>query len=875
MPAKGRAPAKKRKPAAASRTKKPAAQEVTKRKLSNQSKAILLSAFAALLFFFFVYKGESVWLMIHDFLWGIFGGCGIVLPFFLIYIAIMTALEKKMTTKATGKMILSLVVFILLSVVIYLFSIHSTPQSSYFNALSNLYVSGSNFGATGAFSGVLGYPLAKLFGLTGAKIFSIIALTTSVMFLFGVTIKGILRMSKKSADRIKENVAVVRENLEQRANKPDRDELYNKKQNDENAAMKSAMKAEKRARKEAEKEAARESKRKLDKKPKMSNAKHGQLIDIPFDVVDEEPKEQQSKDEALKDAMNKLNVDLKADKPQKPAASMAADFIVKDKKRKAEPEKKKEVIKSDDIKAEDVKAVAKKDGYQLPPAELLYPHESVADDQKVRKELSETGERLVETLNSFGVDVTITEIARGPSVTRYELQPARGVKISKITNLSDDIALNLAAERVRIEAPIPGKAAVGIEIPNKTVSTVSMRDLIDSSKFKTASSKLSVVLGKDISGNTVITDLGAMPHLLVAGTTGSGKSVCVNSILVSLLYKATPDEVKLMLIDPKMVEFTKYKDIPHLLVPVVTDPKKAAGTLNWAVSEMNERYKAFSLYGVKSIGSYNKMVEKYHKEYGDKVFLEDKEERPMTDNGLPIPEKIMEYIVIAIDELADLMMTAPNEVEESICLLAQKARAAGMHLVIATQRPSVNVITGVIKANIPSRIALKTSSQIDSRTILDSSGAEKLLGRGDMLFLKVGQTNPTRVQGCYASDEEIENVTSYIKKAHSSVYNEKVVEEIEKITETDIATGKKESSDDSSESSADPMLEEAIKCVSEAGQASTSLLQRRLRLGYARAGRLVDEMEQMGIVGPHEGSKPRQVLMSYAQWLERKNIISE
>ena len=514
-------------------------------------------------------------------------------------------------------------------------------------------------------------------------------------------------------------------------------------------------------------------------------------------------------------------------------------------------------------------------GYRFPPVDLLHPNFS-SEDSDAFNELQENGQKLVSTLNSFGVQASIINICRGPSVTRFELQPAAGVKISKITNLADDIALNLAANGVRIEAPIPGKAAIGIEVPNKTISMVTMRELIDSKEFKREKSRLTVVLGRDISGNIVVTDLAKMPHLLIAGTTGSGKSVCVNSILLSLLYKGSPDEVRLVLIDPKMVEFSKYKGLPHLLIPVVSDVKKAAGALNWAVSEMLERYKTFAAYNVRDIHAYNSMIERYRKRYANIPADTPREDKPLTDDGLPIPDEPMPQIVIAIDELADLMMAAPNEVEESICRLAQMARAAGMHLVIATQRPSVNVITGVIKANIPSRIALKTSSQVDSRTILDFGGAEKLIGKGDMLFSPVGAPKPLRVQGCYASDEEIENVTGFIKKSYKSEYDESVVEQIEKIASQDLsAAGKDSATSGTADEDRDPMLEEAIKLVVEAGQASTSLLQRRLRLGYARAGRLIDEMEQMGIVGPHEGSKSRQVLMTHQQWLERNNLIGD
>lgn len=486
--------------------------------------------------------------------------------------------------------------------------------------------------------------------------------------------------------------------------------------------------------------------------------------------------------------------------------------------------------------------------YQFPSIELLNKS-VIPKENEITNELNNNGMILVDTLKSFNVQTKIVDISRGPAVTRYELQPAAGVKISKITTLADDIALNLAASGVRIEAPIPGKAAVGIEIPNKVVSVVNMRELIASEKFRTSKSKLTVVLGRDISGNIAITDLVKMPHLLIAGSTGSGKSVCINSFIISILYNARPDEVKLLMIDPKVVELGIYNGIPHLLVPVVTDARKAAGALNWAVNEMLKRYKKFAENNVRDLESYNDLIER-------NPYITDKEGEVL--------EK-MPQVVIIIDELSDLMMAAPNEVEDYICRLAQMARAAGMHLVIATQRPSVDVITGIIKANIPSRIALAVSSQIDSRTILDMSGAEKLLGRGDMLFSPVGSPKPIRIQGCYVTDKEIENVIKFLKSSQEISYDSKIAEEIEKNAATD---NSKSSESKVSDGNIDPVMSEAIKCIIEAGQASTSLLQRRLRIGYARAGRLIDEMEQMGIVGPYEGSKPRQVLINYQQFLE-------
>ena len=485
--------------------------------------------------------------------------------------------------------------------------------------------------------------------------------------------------------------------------------------------------------------------------------------------------------------------------------------------------------------------------YQRPPASLL-EYSVQQDDAQMQEELQTNGDHLIDTLKSFGVQATMLDISRGPAVTRYELQPAAGVKISKITNLADDIAMNLAAPGVRIEAPIPGKAAVGIEVPNKKVNTVRMRELVESKEFLEAESPLTVALGRDIAGKITLANLAKMPHLLIAGSTGSGKSVCINSLIVSLLYKSSPDQVRFLMIDPKVVELGIYNGIPQLLVPVVTDPRKAAGALNWAVSEMLKRYQLFADNSVRDLGAYNRLA---------------KENGYQDDDGQPMPA--LPQIVIIIDELADLMMAAPNDVENAICRLAQMARAAGMHLVIATQRPSVDVITGIIKANIPSRIAFAVSSQIDSRTILDMGGAEKLLGRGDMLFSPMGVQKPMRVQGCFVSDGEIESVVKFVKGTQDALYDSTILDEIERSA---VQENEKSADDDSSGGDMDPMLQDAIKCVAEAGQASASLLQRRLRLGYARAGRLIDEMEDMGIIGPREGSKPRQVLITYQQYLE-------
>ena len=467
------------------------------------------------------------------------------------------------------------------------------------------------------------------------------------------------------------------------------------------------------------------------------------------------------------------------------------------------------------------------------------------DEAGAAREMKKNADILVNTLDSFGVKTTMLDICRGPSVTRYELQPQAGIKVSRITSLADDIALNLATAGVRIEAPIPGKPAVGIEVPNKIRSTVNIRAVFESQNYINMRSPLTMALGKDIAGAAQVADLCKMPHLLIAGSTGSGKSVCVNSIIISFLFRSSPEDVKLILIDPKVVELAEYNGIPHLLMPVVTEPRKAAGALGASVAEMERRYKLFAENNVREIKAYNKLA---------------------AQTGL----EHLPYIAIVIDELADLMMVAGKEVEDYICRIAQKARAAGIHLIVATQRPSVDVITGLIKANIPSRIAFAVSSQIDSRTILDASGAEKLLGNGDMLFLPVGASKPVRVQGTFVTDEEIGAVLSFIKSTSSTQYDEEMIAEMERRAVAE--KGSKKGSDDDGDTGGalDPMFEQAVDCVIDAGQASTSLLQRRCKLGYARAARIMDQMEQEKIIGPYEGAKPRTVLVSKAQWEERK-----
>ena len=870
----------------ASRTK---ASAVPKRSsgLSPRVRAILYAAVAAVFVCIIFIKGSNVWTMIRSFFFGVLGFGIFLVPVTLFYLCVMTEKEKQVA-RYKLKLFLCVVIILFIGALIYAGSGAKYSDMNFFACLGNLFKDASDttnymtFGC-GIIGGLLGYPLVVLFGSTAALFTSFVATAALILIVANISIKDMTAAASRTAVHIREA-------------------------GEERARVRRERREENRERKLAERGNIDIA---LDGEPRKRS---GSFIDIPLD--DKKSKTKKSKPEvngidtdiadskeenaADKDlSQDLINIINRASKPMGKSADNTVSAIAEDisneksaskaeqteVKPDAETENivKKALLKSkkddseeaDDEIAEQLDRAVRSDNsqkeekkYQFPPIQLLKPKLN-SDDSDAMEEMQNNAKKLIDTLTSFGVKASIVNICRGPSVTRYELQPAPGVKISKITNLSDDIALSLAANGVRIEAPIPGKAAVGIEVPNKVVSMVTMRELIDSDKFRNSKSKLTTVLGRDISGEIVVTDLAKMPHLLIAGTTGSGKSVCVNSILMSILYKATPDEVKLLLIDPKMVEFSKYKGIPHLLIPVVSDAKKAAGALAWAVNEMLQRYKIFSEYDCKDIDSYNSLIEK------NMNYME-KNPPVVKVNGLPVAKEKMSRVVIAIDELADLMMAAPSEVEDSICRLAQMARAAGMHLILATQRPTVNVITGLIKANVPSRISLKVSSNTDSRTILDTGGGEKLIGRGDMLFSPVGAPKPIRVQGCYASDEEIEGVTHYIKKAYSAQYNSEIEEKIKRIAAEEIAQGKKSGDSDSSSDEGldiDSKMEEAIKCVIDAGQASTSLLQRRLKVGYARAGRMIDDMEQMGVVGPHQGSKPRDVLMTYNEWLERRNAL--
>lgn len=866
---KGKGPAKKTsnsgKGKVNNKSKSQNSSSVKEKKPANyRVRAIILLALAVLSFCLLFIKGNFVWSFISNSIYGIFGGSAVLISVSLLYIAIMTAKEKEVHRLKAKVGFCALTVF-LVCTLWYIFS--GYQKGNYFVELGHEFMAGFNGDSFvsrggGLFGALLGYPMSYGLGNTISVILLVLLILVLLLIITGVSLLDIAKAARKPMEKAMHQAEIrkqerIEKEKQRELEKPDEEESLVPTYNGPiDIPLDGPIRKKK-------KDNSFNKNKNTDNSDTNANA-------------DTSLAKQRDETDNLIDIIKKANQQIEDDNP-------STLDVIKENVRKEKTQALKDAAKlanrADEI-IDETEALNKEikeydtgthSDYQFPPVQLLNLAHNT-NSANIHNELQEKAEKLVSTLDSFGVKVTITNICRGPSVTRYEIQPAPGVKISKITNLADDIALNLAANGVRIEAPIPGKAAVGIEVPNKVVSMVSMRELIDSDEFRNAKSKLTCVLGRDISGEIVTTDLAAMPHLLIAGTTGSGKSVCVNSLLMSILYRATPDEVKFLLIDPKMVEFSKYKGIPHLLIPVVFDSKKAAASLNWAVSEMDQRYNLFSEYDCKDINSYNELIESNLKYISEQDVPEGEEPDVLEVNGLPVRKEKMFRCVIAIDELADLMMTAPSEVEESICRLAQKARAAGMHLVIATQRPSVNVITGVIKANIPSRISLKVSSNIDSRTILDFGGAEKLIGKGDMLYSPVGAPKPIRVQGCFASDKEIEGVTRYIKNHHRSQYNEEVEARIKKITVDGMDADNK---DNNGDLDLDEKIEEAIKIVIDAGQASTSLVQRRLKVGYARAGRMIDEMESLGIVGPHQGSKPREVLMTYQDWLERKNNLGK
>lgn len=791
-------------------------QQMQQRTQSENGKrelaAILLFALAVLLLFLVFVKGQSAWTYMHNALFGIFGICAYILPVIIGVVAVFLATDKMRGSGAVRITEASLLI-VFFGAAVDIFSRH-IPNIGFLKHLTTAYSNGLLKKGGGFLGALFGEPIYMAFGKTGAGVTVCLIIFVILMLLTGTTLMGLFKTIARPVKRIEKQAEQVYSSDRIKNNTALRDKNFK----DYDISVDDIPE---------EREHDTES---LDEKQKKVVAAYYGMEPDPVSDKKSGKRRAKSDDDSQNRDMQQL-------------------FLPEEEKDETDSEQKSEEEKefSKDIYSHSQNEIQKENEYRLPPLHLLSENKNKGRGLS-EHDLRTTAENLVNVLKSFGVETRIVDVSRGPAVTRYELQPSAGVKISKITGLADDIALNLATAGVRIEAPIPNKAAVGIEVPNKTTASVGVREIIEDPAFKAAKSKLTIALGKDIAGRAVVTDIAKMPHGLIAGATGSGKSVCINSIIISLLYKASPDEVKLLMIDPKVVELGIYNGIPHLLVPVVTDPRKASGALGWAVTEMEKRYRLFAENDVRNLEGYNHLAE-------------------MSDDMPKMP-----HIVIIIDELADLMMTAPNEVEDSICRIAQKARAAGMHLIIATQRPSVDVVTGLIKANIPTRIAFAVSSQIDSRTILDMGGAEKLLGKGDMLFCPVGANKPTRVQGCFVSDLEVEHVVEFVKNGVEMEYDEDVSQQIEQMAVAPKEKGSK-SSDHSNDK--DPMFEKAIECVIDAGQASTSLLQRRLKLGYARAARIIDQLETAGVVGPYEGSKPRQILMSKAQFLERQATSSD
>ena len=744
-----------------------------------------------------------------------------ILPIGMFAVAINLASDGR--EELPSKLIQYIIAIISLSIVFSVFQISSGElQSS--KELSELvkdaYYFGSQSKGGGAIGAVAAVPLAKLLGDVGAVILCIGIAVILLVFTFGINLSDMINMildkiEEKKEERFERKEQIAKEN----------------RQEETPAQRRKRLREERKVKAEL---AKIEEKSPMDNQIKINFG--GRIVDnndekTPLKKYDHSGEDLEPLTKQNKKQGNLQQVEMQPD--------VIDANLFKDVEEQKE-EKKKAVLQLEHAQ------IVEDEHYEYPPVELLSKPSKKALKGGA-KALTDTATRLQKTLYSFGVSAKVENVSVGPAITRYELKPAEGVRVSKIANLADDIALNLAAETIRIEAPIPGKQAVGIEVPNKEKEVVHFREILDSEEFRKNKSKLTVGLGKDVAGNVQLADIAKMPHVLIAGSTGSGKSVCINTIITSIIYNAKPSEVKFVMVDPKVVELSVYNGIPHLLIPVVTDPRKAAGALAWAVQEMDDRYNKFASKGVRDLKGYNKAIEK-------------------ENEAGKLPQ-----IVIIIDELADLMMVAKSDVEDAICRLAQKARAAGMHLVIATQRPSVDVITGLIKANVPSRIAFAVSSQVDSRTILDSVGAEKLLGKGDMLFFPAGAPKPSRVQGAFVSDDEVEKIVDFIKSNGTATYSEDILESIENSNKTDKEIAQEQAEDDET----DPFLMDAIQTVVETGQASTSFIQRRFKVGYARAGRIIDQMEERGVISGYQGSKPREVLMSLDKWNELKMGKSE
>ena len=779
-----------------------------KKRASNIDLAIVALIILSILLCVLIYgKSGIVGIKLNEILGGMMGIIKYILPIGTFAVGIKMALDddEYLTSKLTQYAVLLISIAILMSA----WEINSgemTVLDKNMNTIvKDAYSLGMQDKGGGALGAILAVPLAKLLSPIGAIILCVGVVVMLAVFTFGINISEIINNFVEKTEEERE------ERLERKQ------QIKEEKQKTRQETRQEMLENKKKS-KELQKEQAR--------REALEEEDVGEQIKINFGgrILEEEDKKGRKKYDHKNDDLTPLTKETK--KAQTTQPDVIENNLFRQEEEKKE-DKTKEVLQLEHA------MVVEDENYEYPPIELL----SKPDKKKLKggaKALTDTATKLQKTLYSFGVSAKVENVSVGPAITRYELKPAEGVRVSKIANLADDIALNLAAETIRIEAPIPGKQAVGIEVPNKEKEAVHLREVLESEEFQNNKSKLTVALGKDVAGNIQLADIAKMPHVLIAGSTGSGKSVCINTIISSIIYNAKPSEVKMVMVDPKVVELSVYNGIPHLLIPVVTDPKKAAGALAWAVQEMDNRYNLFAAKGVRDIKGYNKAIEK--------------------EEG----QGTLPQIVIIVDELADLMMVAAKDVEEAICRLAQKARAAGMHLVIATQRPSVDVITGLIKANVPSRIAFAVSSQVDSRTILDSVGAEKLLGKGDMLFFPTGFPKPVRVQGAFVSDEEVEKIVGFVKQNGTANYSEDILETIENNNKTEKELMQEQAEDDET----DPFLMDAIDAVVEQGTASTSFIQRKFKVGYARAGRIIDQMEERGIISGYQGSKPREVLMS-------------
>lgn len=781
-------------------------------------------------------EGDGLWKWLHELNRGFFGVTVFLFAPMIIYVALMIASDVT-HNKVIAKVVEGSVLMLLISGMAQIIQVGSVDGSSFWLKLVGLFNDGKQLRGGGLASALLGWPLLSLFKRVGAGIVIVLVAFTFIMLLTNVTLLQLLKAVSKPF--VKSYEAVNEERIERAAQppKPPRE----KKEPRRNGRVDIAKFYP-----DDGPDTAAEAFVPVADEEEAADKVDASKIDMPVHPVKAPVITHEKLEETAKTTDNE---------ELKKIIENAIGDSREEKKSKDEPVKPPVVNVDKNGQTTFFEKDNKISAYVYPPVDILKYAKNPVASEIVQQEIQEKSAKLVETLETYGAKTRIVGIHRGPSVTRYELQPAAGVRVSKITGLADDIALNLAAMSVRIEAPVPGKACIGIEVPNDHRDTVSLRELIDSEEYRKAKGKLTFAVGKDIEGNIIIGDIAKMPHMLVAGTTGSGKSVFTNSIILSILYHASPDEVKLILIDPKKVEFPIYNKIPHLLIPVVTEPLKAAGALGWAVNEMNKRYLMFEANNVKNLQEFNDMV------------LEERNKPAEEQDEVRAKIDLLPQIVIVVDEFSDLMMAARSEVEDSVLRLAQLARAAGIHMIIATQSPRADVLTGLIKSNIPSRVSLSVSSNVDSRVILDESGAEKLLGNGDLLYKPVGVKKPIRMQSGYAATSEIREVVNFLKNEHTAEYSDEVIAEVEENTPQPKDSGSA-GSDNVSVNPDDDLVNQAISIIVQTNNASTAFLQRKLKLGFPRAARIMDEIEEMGIIGPQEGSKARKINITKEEWAE-------